>query len=142
MTQVLWLLLSRNIWFGKLQLLVTATDDPKLEGKETGDKPKLPEESRPQKSGAEKSLLMGLHSPDEDSVYATKKDAEGKVYQYHAQLVAHGRFSQVYQVDIKSVYLNGKFKGNKVIYMKPPPGMKLSDDPELVLCLLRPIYRL
>ncbi len=49
---------------------------------------------------------------------------------------------EIHQVDIKNAYLNGKFLDNKVIYMKQPPGVKLLDDRQKVLRLLKPLYGL
>ena len=47
---------------------------------------------------------------------------------------------EIHQVDIKNAYLNGEFEENEVIYMKQPPGVKLTSDPNLALHLLRPLY--
>lgn len=48
----------------------------------------------------------------------------------------------IHQVDIKSVYLNGEFEQNEVIYMALPPGLELTKDKTLALHLLRPLYGL
>jgi hypothetical protein len=49
---------------------------------------------------------------------------------------------EIHQIDVKSTYLNGEFEANKVIYMKVPQGLKLTNDPFLALCLLHLLYGL
>jgi hypothetical protein len=49
---------------------------------------------------------------------------------------------EIHQVDIKNTYLNREFEDNEVIYMKQPPGVKLTSNPYAVLRLLRPLYGL
>ena len=48
----------------------------------------------------------------------------------------------LHQLDIKGAYLNGVLIENGVLYMAHPPGYKLSDMANHVLCLLKAIYRL
>jgi Reverse transcriptase (RNA-dependent DNA polymerase) len=49
---------------------------------------------------------------------------------------------EIHQVDIKSAYLNGEFEEGKIMYMCLPPGINLTNDKTLILCLLKPLYRL
>lgn len=49
---------------------------------------------------------------------------------------------EVHQVDVISAYLHGEFEENKVIYMSLPPGVELTNDKTLVLCLHRLLYGL
>jgi hypothetical protein len=56
-------------------------------------------------------------------------------------MAAHHDF-EIHQIDIKSAYLNGEFEEGEVIYMRLPPGIHLTDDKTLVLCLLKPLYGL
>jgi hypothetical protein len=50
---------------------------------------------------------------------------------------------EIHQVDVKNAYLNGEFeKDEEVIYMKLPPGSKLTSKTGQVLLLLRPLYGL
>ena len=105
-------------------------------------------------------------------VYHLKRDAAGNIARYKARLVAQGfsqvpgvDFNETYapvakmasirtilalaadldyeihQVDVKNAYLNGKFE-DEVVYMKLPPGVKLTEDKSLVCLLLKPLYGL
>ena len=49
---------------------------------------------------------------------------------------------EIHQIDIKNAYLNGEFMEDKVIYMKQPPSVEITDDRSKVLRLLRPLYGL
>jgi hypothetical protein len=49
---------------------------------------------------------------------------------------------EIHQVDVKSAYLNGEFDEHEVIYMRLPPGLKLTKEKGLALRLLRPLYGL
>jgi Reverse transcriptase (RNA-dependent DNA polymerase) len=49
---------------------------------------------------------------------------------------------KIHQVDIKSAYLNGEFEEGEIIYMCLPPGIHLTNDKTLILCLLKPLYGL
>jgi len=49
---------------------------------------------------------------------------------------------EIHQVNIKKAYLNRKFLDTEVIYMKQPPRVKLLDDCQKVLQLLKPLYGL
>jgi hypothetical protein len=51
----------------------------------------------------------------------------------------HKRF-KVYQMDVKSAYLNGDL--NEEVYMEQPEGFKLSDNPNLVCKLKKALYGL
>ena len=49
---------------------------------------------------------------------------------------------KIHQVDIKNTFLNGKFEEQEVIYMKLPPGVKLTQEKGKVLRLLKLLYGL
>jgi hypothetical protein len=51
----------------------------------------------------------------------------------------HKRF-KVYQMDVKLAFLNGDL--NEEVYMEQPKGFKLSDNPDLVWKLKKPLYGL
>jgi hypothetical protein len=51
----------------------------------------------------------------------------------------HKRF-KVYQMDVKSVFLNGDL--NEEVYMEQPEGFELSDNPDLVCKLKKDLYGL
>jgi hypothetical protein len=51
----------------------------------------------------------------------------------------HKRF-KVYQMDVKSVFLNGYL--SEEVYMEQPEGFKLSDNPDLVCKLKKALYGL
>ncbi len=54
---------------------------------------------------------------------------------------AHHNF-EMHQLNVKSAYLNGNFKGGKVIWMAVLPGVNLTKGKTLVLRLLHPLYGL
>jgi hypothetical protein len=52
------------------------------------------------------------------------------------------RDHEIHQVNIKNVFLNGKFEEGEIIYMKLPPGIELTKEKGKVLHLLKPLYGL
>jgi hypothetical protein len=52
------------------------------------------------------------------------------------------RDHEIHQVDIKNALLNGKFEEGEIIYMKLPPGIKLTKEKGKVLRLLKLLYGL
>ncbi|GJU11251.1 retrovirus-related pol polyprotein from transposon TNT 1-94 [Tanacetum coccineum] len=68
-------------------------------------------------------------------VYRNKKDEHGTTTKNKARLVA-----QVYQMDVKSVFLNGKLK--EEVYVKQPPGFESSEFPDYVCKLNKALYGL
>ena len=52
------------------------------------------------------------------------------------------RDDEIHQIDIKNAFLNGEFEEREVVYMRLPPEIKVTDEKDKVLQLLRPIYGL
>jgi hypothetical protein len=66
-----------------------------------------------------------------------------KMASIQTMLVLGARYNyEIHQVDVKNVYLNGRFENDEVVYMKMPPGLDMTKDKKLALWLLKPIYGL
>jgi len=66
-----------------------------------------------------------------------------KLTSMHAVITMANRLRmEMYQIDIKGAYLNGKLNDNKVLYMQHPPGYKAPDTGTCVLHLVKTLYGL
>ncbi|GJX62604.1 retrovirus-related pol polyprotein from transposon TNT 1-94 [Tanacetum coccineum] len=81
-------------------------------------------------------------------VFKNKKDEQGNIIRNKARLESIGIFLAyatcmifiVYQMDVKSAFLNGKLK--EEVYVQKPSGFESSEHPDYVCKLEKSLYRL
>ncbi|KAJ9541282.1 hypothetical protein OSB04_027788 [Centaurea solstitialis] len=77
-------------------------------------------------------------------VFRNKKDENGVVIRNKARLVAQGYYQEegikVYQMDVKSAFLNGQLR--EEVYVKQPPGFENEKYPNHVYFLDKALYGL
>ncbi|GJY05427.1 retrovirus-related pol polyprotein from transposon TNT 1-94 [Tanacetum coccineum] len=88
------------------------------------------------------SLLYGKTATGSKWVFRNKKDehvARMEAIRIFLTFTTYMNF-KVYQMDVKSAFLNGKLK--EEVYVKQPPGIKSSEFPDYVCKLDKALYRL